>query len=60
MKSGLGNGKDSFYLYITSDFYVKNRKKSEKNYRFSDLLSVKMINNSLMIADMVRHVLTFV
>lgn len=60
MKSGLGNGKDSFYLYITSDFYVKNRKKSEKNYRISDLLSVKMINNSLMIADMVRHVLTFV
>lgn len=60
MKSGLGNGKDSFYLYITSDFYVKNRKKSEKNYRISDLLSVKMINNSLMIADMVRHFLTFV
>lgn len=60
MKSGLGNGKDSFYLYITSDFYVKNRKKSEKNYRISDLLSVKMINNSLMIADMVRYVLTFV
>lgn len=60
MKSGLGNGKDSFYLYITSDFYVKNRKKSEKNYRISDLLSVKMINNSLMIAEMVRHFLTFV
>lgn len=60
MKSGLGNGKDSFYLYITNDFYVKNRKKSEKNYRISDLLSVKMINNSLLIADMVRHVLTFV
>ena len=34
MKSGLGNGKDSFYLYITNDFYVKNRKKSENTIAF--------------------------